>query len=135
MASDPVSPRQPQRATSSEPGTARPNPFDADDSSSRKRQRTSVSGSPILSTDTDARNTAQQALSSDMRSSDHPAPPQTPEHGSMGQDHPAEPSSSKVTTINLRNARETSEMSSSPTPQLASADIKESVEDVETDVV
>lgn len=157
MAPDPTSPGQLQRAASSEPSTTRPNPFDEDDSSSRKRQRTSLSGSPTQSIDAHAANAAHRALSSANPGGDEArayrapevnmassAAPRTPEHPPGANQHPHETPSSKVTTINLRNARGASDTASSPNrsspqPQPVSsrseADIKESVEDAEIDLV
>lgn len=110
------SPDGPQRATSSEPGSTRANPFDDTDASSRKRRRTTASSSPIHSPDT--AHALEPLDSSPITAADGPAPvavspaPRTPEHQMASADPTTEPTSSKV-TINLRNAPLSDTMSTS----------------------
>lgn len=119
------SPEPRDRAVSAEPCSTRPNPFD-DGDSSRKRRRTSLSGSRSLSVDTVQSHSEVPTGSSThtdplaqpnatMTMDTDPSTPQTPEPAqSTDPDCPAEPASSRV-TINLRNANPSSP--SSPTPQ------------------
>ncbi|RGP80246.1 hypothetical protein FLONG3_1618 [Fusarium longipes] len=109
------SPDLPDRAASAEASSIRPNPFDDSDISSRKRRRTSISGSPANSLDTV--NPIRDSSSSTTLDTDpvllrpgSPAnsppglvAPETPESGSYMYDPPIEPSSSMV-TLNLRKA-------------------------------
>lgn len=130
-----------QRAGSSEPSSTRPNPFDDSDIASRKRRRTSQSGSPSRSVDgTDAEldnassgNSAtldgdHEATSNLMNlegetvistmSSQQPDPPSLPSSTS-------EPTSSKV-TINLRSPPQEQDhniLPSSSNPILYSKDV------------
>ncbi|CAH0043178.1 unnamed protein product [Clonostachys solani] len=120
-----------QRAGSSEPSSTRPNPFDDSDIASRKRRRTSQSGSPSRSVDgTDAEldnassgNSAtldgdHEATSNIMNvdgemvnstmSSQQPDPPSLPSSTS-------EPTSSKV-TINLRSPPQEQDHNILPSP-------------------
>lgn len=136
------------RAASSEPASTRPNPFDDTDNSSRKRRRTSMSGSPTKSVDivkliTDSPSSG--TLDGDATVSETTEPtkidtdsisPQTPEHPCSSTDAPTEAPSSMV-TINLRKIPDDEVMSSpiSPTvgtqeavPQSHSNEIKHSVE-------
>lgn len=112
MAPAPDSPDRPHRATSSEPGSTRANPFDDADASSRKRRRTTASLSPVQSPST---LSITDAPVPDLSSpADVVAPaPRTPEHLMSSTDPSSEPPSSKV-TINLRNtARNNNNTSSS----------------------
>lgn len=105
-----------ERAVSSEPCSTRPNPFDNDEHSSRKRQRISGGGSRSRSVDAARVKTATQ-LSATPEESDEglrkEAPlPQTPTR--MSSSRPAaEPTSSRV-TINLRSTRPPQSRSSVP---------------------
>ncbi|ROW14317.1 hypothetical protein VPNG_03964 [Cytospora leucostoma] len=117
-----------ERAVSSEPGSTRPNPFDDDGSSARKRRRTSVNGAsrsrsvesqkPCHHSPEDTaeggcrRQTADQDVNMTMDSS--PSKPQTPEHQ---QEHAQPVSESKPTriTLNLKNRKHPPQpVSSSP---------------------
>src|SRR5690242_20502707 len=97
-----------ERAVSSEPCSTRPNPFEAENGSARKRRRFSRGGSRSRSVDT-ARDSDivpdSRTLREDIQKSDidiDPAPPRTPTR--IPSDHPPpEPTSSRV-TINLRTA-------------------------------
>lgn len=126
------------RAVSSEPASTRPNPFDDTDSSSRKRRRTSmsgsVSGSPAKSTDiinliTDSPSSG--TLDGDATISENTEPtkidtdsisPQTPEHLCASTDPPREPPPSMV-TINLRKIPDDEPMSSPSSPTLRPKDL------------
>ncbi|KPM43110.1 hypothetical protein AK830_g3489 [Neonectria ditissima] len=151
------------RAASAEPSSTRPNPFDDGDVSSRKRRRTSLSGSPVTSSDTmnpiheSSRSTTLEGEpdASDRASAAEayrePITPQTPEQRCDSQEPPTEPSSSMV-TLNLRNAPHNDGASSSPVSPSPSAkgsahnaipgeppntqvdNVKTSVEDHETDL-
>lgn len=113
------------RAVSAEPCSTRPNPFD-DGDSSRKRRRTSLSGSRSLSAETVQSPSEDPTGSSahtdplphphaTMTMDTDPSTPQTPEQTQSDDSTcPAEPASSRV-TINLRNANPSSP--ASPTPQ------------------
>ncbi|KAF4978374.1 hypothetical protein FZEAL_5233 [Fusarium zealandicum] len=147
------------RAASAEPSSTRPNPFDDGDISSRKRRRTSLSGSPANSLD--AANPAHDSSSSTTLDTDpplsgpgvaaharsEPVAPKTPELGSAMCDPSTEPPSSMV-TLNLRNAPQDDSSSSSPpspspaaqpeatdTAINATNEVKASVEDSEVDMV
>jgi ubiquitin carboxyl-terminal hydrolase 34 len=120
----PASPGQLQRAASSEPCATRPNPFDDTDSSSRKRQRTSLSSSPTQNTDARADEELESssptlimshaASGGDELAADPAGPtqqrgmtsdlPSTPEAPVTADHHTPQTPSSRVTTINLRHA-------------------------------
>lgn len=96
-----------ERAVSPEPCSARPNPFDDQDSTSRKRQRTSRRGSRSLSPDT-----ASPASSADSVQDPHPEAgssqlfvftPTTPTRKPAAV-APPKPNSSRV-TLNIRADR------------------------------
>ncbi|KAM0377039.1 hypothetical protein HYE67_003686 [Fusarium culmorum] len=122
------SPDHPDRAASAEASSTRPNPFDDSDISSRKRRRTSLSGSPANFLD--AENPIRDSSSSTTLDIDpvlprpdtgadsltDPVAPETPGSGSRMGDPPTEPPSSMV-TLNLRNAtqKDSSSLPSSPT--------------------
>lgn len=107
-----------ERAVSSEPGSTRPNPFDDDGSSARKRRRTSLNGasrSRSVESQKSCQNTpedtaeggsrrqpADQDINMTMDSS--PSKPQTPERQ---QEHVQPVSESKPTriTLNLKNRK------------------------------
>jgi ubiquitin carboxyl-terminal hydrolase 34 len=152
------SPDLPGRAASAEASSTRPNPFDDSDISSRKRRRTSLSGSPANSLD--AVNPIRDSSSSITLDTDpilpqsdsaadsptNPLAPETPESGSHMCDPATEPPSSMV-TLNLRNAtqKDSSSLPSSPTAAAQPAmtenatdavndNIQESVEDSEVDM-
>ncbi|KAH7221013.1 hypothetical protein BKA60DRAFT_48685 [Fusarium oxysporum] len=153
------SPALPDRAASAEASSTRPNPFDDGNISSRKRQRTSLSGSP-----TNSHSTVNPGHDS-SRSATLDTEPDLPRPGSTAVDsHPdsvapntsdpvspvcdplTEPPSS-MATLNLRNAPENDSTSSPPPPnvaQLVAAEttasgfkdqVKESVEDAEVAMV
>ncbi|KAJ3461759.1 hypothetical protein MRS44_010312 [Fusarium solani] len=150
----------PDRAASAEASSTRPNPFDDGDISSRKRRRTSLSGSPTNSLDTV--NPLHDSSSSTTLDTDpvvpsrdsavearsEPVAPKTPEPGTSMREPPTEPPSSMV-TINLRNAPQSDSSSSSPpspspaaqppttdtVTDVATDDVKASVEDSEVDMV
>lgn len=143
------------RAASAEPPTTRPNPFDDTDISSRKRRRTSTSGSPAKSVDIVnplPDSPSSGTLDGDVPVSDNteltkldtePITPQTPEHLCSSEAPPVDAPSSMV-TINLRNVALGENMSSpispsgEPKESKASAsrdDVKSSVEDLEVDMV
>ncbi|TEA16209.1 Ubiquitin carboxyl-terminal hydrolase 34 [Colletotrichum sidae] len=139
----------PDRALSSEPSSTRPNPFAEGDVTSRKRQRTSISGgsrsrsadsnrsdpdtssSPAIDIIAEDINTQGSAMKIDTG----PSTPQTPELQSTAREPPAEPPSSRV-TINLRNAAQSENSSSpvSPTPQALLAQSKEARDGVKKSV-
>jgi len=145
-----------ERAPSLEPCATRPNPFDEGDLAARKRQRTSLSGSRSRSVETihsardgdisSSTTLDNSAPDSTTRMDTDPATPQTPEQQSAAEP-PAEPPSSRVTTINLRNNTRPSSPSSPPSPTPRGAgpepaddaddthDIKASVEDPEVDMI
>jgi ubiquitin carboxyl-terminal hydrolase 34 len=105
-----------ERAVSSEPCSTRPNPFDNDEHSSRKRQRISGGGSRSRSVDA-ARVKTVTHLSATPEESDEglrrdPPLPQTPTRTSSSMPT-AEPTSSRV-TINLRSTRPPQSSSSVP---------------------
>lgn len=139
-----------ERAVSSEPCSTRPNPFDEDDLSSRKRRRTSLTDSRGRSVDTDQATPPEQAttaspleLSADqapgaMVDTERPATPRTPEQ--TADRAPAPPMSGRV-TLNLRSGQRPLEaIPSSPvSPSREASDsplraenVKMSVEDTET---
>ncbi|KAM0215002.1 hypothetical protein ACHAPQ_002853 [Fusarium lateritium] len=121
------SPDFPDRAASAEASSTRPNPFDEGDISSRKRRRTSLSGSPAGSLDTVnpiMDSSSSTTLDTDpvllRRDSATGSPPdtiahKTPGSGSPMHDPSAEPPSSMV-TLNLRNATQNDSSLSSPFP-------------------
>ncbi|KAF7537718.1 hypothetical protein G7Z17_g12797 [Cylindrodendrum hubeiense] len=149
----------PDRSDSAEPSSTRPNPFDDGDISSRKRRRTSLSGSPGASHDTvnpiheSSRSSTlegEPSLSDDVPAAEvhrEPITPRTPEQRCVSHEPATEPSSSMV-TINLRNAPQKDEASSSPVSPSPSAkglsnnvapsarpdNVKSSVEDPEVDM-
>lgn len=107
-----------ERAVSSEPGSTRPNPFDDDGSSARKRRRTSLNGasrSRSVESQKSCHNTPEDTAEGSSRRQlpDHdinmtmdssPSKPETPEH----QQEQVEPvSESKPTriTLNLKNRK------------------------------
>ncbi|KAF4990869.1 hypothetical protein FDECE_14224 [Fusarium decemcellulare] len=160
---DPVlrSPDLPDRAASAEASSTRPNPFDDGDISSRKRRRTSLSGSPANSLDTV--NPVHDSSSSTTLDTDPVllsrssaaglgldlVAPKTPEPGRSAVREPATEPPSSMVTINLRKApRSDSSTSSPPSPTPAAQtggtnnvaaddddDVKASVEDSEVDMV
>ncbi|KAI6352942.1 hypothetical protein MCOR25_009252 [Pyricularia grisea] len=117
----PSSPRSPrERAASSEPCSTRPNPFDDDEHSARKRRRTSLSGgaSPCRSSgpgtegspaalETHKEATRLPPDDVEMRLDTDPSGPRTPEQSTVDTGASAEPVSSRV-TINLRNTQQSS---------------------------
>lgn len=147
-----------ERAVSSEPCSTRPNPFDDDGSSARKRRRTSLNGasrSRSLESEESSRHTPARTADDDnqglpadqdikMTMDSSPSKPQTPEH----QQHSAQPlSESKPTkiTLNLKSRkhapRSTPSSPTSPKGVLAGeldtsheSGIRASVEDPEPDV-
>ncbi|KAH7160030.1 hypothetical protein B0J13DRAFT_119407 [Dactylonectria estremocensis] len=149
----------PDRAESAEPSSTRPNPFDDGDISSRKRRRTSLSGSPGASHNTVNpihESSSSSTFEGELGLSDNapavevqqnPITPQTPEQNCVSQEPINEPSSSMV-TINLRNAPDEDEASSSPVspspaikapingavPGAQGDHVKSSVEDPEIDL-
>ncbi|KAL7763384.1 hypothetical protein ACKLNR_006742 [Fusarium oxysporum f. sp. zingiberi] len=153
------SPALPDRAASAEASSTRPNPFDDGNISSRKRQRTSLSGSPTNSHSTvnpghDSSRSATLDTEPDLPRpgstavDSHPdsVAPNTSDPGSPVCDPLTEPPSS-MATLNLRNAPENDSTSSPPPPnvaQLVAAEttasgfkdqVKESVEDAEVAMV
>ncbi|KAG7410771.1 Ubiquitin carboxyl-terminal hydrolase 34 [Fusarium oxysporum f. sp. rapae] len=154
------SPALPDRAASAEASSTRPNPFDDGNISSRKRQRTSLSGSPTnshstvnpghdssRSTTLDTEPVLPQPGSTAVDSHPDSVAPKTSDPGSPVCDPLTEPPSS-MATLNLRNAPENDSTSSPPPPPnvaqsvateiTASAfkdQVKESVEDAEVAMV
>ncbi|KAM0349366.1 hypothetical protein ACHAPU_003775 [Fusarium lateritium] len=154
-----TSPDFPDRAASAEANTTRPNPFDDGEISSRKRRRTSLSGSPADSVDTV--NPILDSSSSTTLDTDpvflrrgsaacsppDPDTPKTPGPGTPVCVSHTEPPSSMV-TLNLRNAPQDD---SSPPPPCAlplpqptesknvtdavNGQVKQSVEDSELEMV
>ncbi|KAF4343618.1 hypothetical protein FBEOM_2417 [Fusarium beomiforme] len=154
------SPVPPDRAASVEPSSTRPNPFDDGNITSRKRQRTSLSGSPTNSLSTvnpshdssssttlDTEPVLPRSGSTAADSPSTSAALKTSDPGSPVCDPPTEPPSS-MAKLNLRNAPE-NDSTSSPPPHSSVAQpvaaetmtaalrdqIKESVEDAEVDLV
>lgn len=146
-----------ERAVSSEPCSTRPNPFDDDGSSARKRRRTSLNGvsrSRSLESEESSHNTSARPADDDIRGlltdqdikmtmDSSPSKPQTPER----QQHHAQPlSESKPTkiTLNLKSRKHaTQSIPSSPTsPKDGDGEldtshesgIRASVEDPELDI-
>ncbi|KAL3953541.1 hypothetical protein ACCO45_011497 [Purpureocillium lilacinum] len=109
----------PEEASSPEHPSTRPNPFDDGEISSRKRRRTSASGSPTASLDTvnpvhDASSSTtlegeQSRSGSAMAVDEKPATPRTPEQRQAS----LEPPPSRV-TINLRRRSESASPPGSP---------------------
>lgn len=107
-----------ERAVSSEPGSTRPNPFDDDGSSARKRRRTSLNGasrSRSVESQKSCNNTPEGSAGGDSRRQpadqdtnmaldSSPSKPQTPERQ---QEHTQPASESKPTriTLNLKNRK------------------------------
>ncbi|KIL84780.1 hypothetical protein FAVG1_12008 [Fusarium avenaceum] len=152
------SPDFPDRAASAEVSSTRPNPFDEGDITSRKRRRTSLSGSPADSLDTVnpiLDSSSSTTLDTDpvllRRDSATGSPLDTIVHKTPGSGSPmygpsAEPPSSMV-TLNLRNATQNdsflSPLSPSPVAQPAATEnaadtiddqVKESVEEYEVEM-
>ncbi|KAI2630709.1 hypothetical protein GGR54DRAFT_165232 [Hypoxylon sp. NC1633] len=131
------SPDPRERAVSSEPCSTRPNPFDDSDRSSRKRRRTSISGSRSASIDTLPSRDDAVAPDSITMTVDTPEalPPSTPDCSEPTSEPPV---SSKV-TINLRNAdslEANPPSPTSPTPGRVRDDgIKVSVEEPEVNMI
>ncbi|KAF5594822.1 ubiquitin carboxyl-terminal hydrolase 34 [Fusarium subglutinans] len=154
------SPALPDRAASAEASSTRPNPFDDSNISSRKRQRTSLSGSPTNSHSTlnpghdssrsatlDTEPVLPRPGSTTAYSQPDSVAPKTSDTGSPVCDPLTEPPSS-MATLNLRNAPENDSTSSPPPPpnvaQSVAAEttddalkdqVKESVEDAEVAMV
>ncbi|KAF4442789.1 hypothetical protein FACUT_1811 [Fusarium acutatum] len=154
------SPTLPDRAASAEASSTRPNPFDDSNISSRKRQRTSLSGSPTNSHSTvnpghdssrsatlDTEPVLPRPGSTTAYSQPDSVAPKTSDTGSPVCDPLTEPPSS-MATLNLRNAPENDSTSSPPPPpnvaQSVAAEttanafkdqVKESVEDAEVAMV
>ncbi|KAF5568972.1 ubiquitin carboxyl-terminal hydrolase 34 [Fusarium phyllophilum] len=153
------SPALPDRAASAEASSTRPNPFDDSNISSRKRQRTSLSGSPTNSHSTvnpghdssrsatlDTEPVLPRAGSTTAYSQPDSVAPKTSDTGSPVCDPLTEPPSS-MATLNLRNAPENDSTSSPPPPNMAQSvaaettanafkdQVKESVEDAEVTMV
>ncbi|KAG5780405.1 hypothetical protein H9Q73_005933 [Fusarium xylarioides] len=153
------SPALPDRAVSAEASSTRPNPFDDSNISSRKRQRTSLSGSPTNSHSTvnpghdssrpatlDTEPVLPRAGSITAYSQPDSVAPKTSDTGSPVCDPLTEPPSS-MATLNLRNAPENDSTSSPPPPNVAQSvaaettanafkdQVKESVEDAEVTMV
>ena len=142
------------RAVSSEPASTRPNPFDDTDHASRKRRRTSMSGSPAKSFDVVnlIDSPSSGTIDGDAAISENTEPtkidtdsisPQTPEHQCGSTDPPLEAPSSMV-TINLRKLSDDEPMSSqqSPTirakeraPNVRPDEVKASVEAEEVEMI
>ncbi|KAF5609704.1 hypothetical protein FPANT_70 [Fusarium pseudoanthophilum] len=154
------SPALADRAASAEASSTRPNPFDDSNISSRKRQRTSLSGSPTNSHSTvnpghdssrsatlDTEPVLPQPGSTTVYSQPDPIAPKTSDTGSPVCDPLTEPPSS-MATLNLRNVPENDSTSSPSSPlnvaQSVAAEttanvfkdqVKESVEDSEVAMV
>ncbi|KAM0264096.1 hypothetical protein ACHAQJ_000841 [Trichoderma viride] len=102
--------------TSPEPSSTRPNPFDDSDVSSRKRRRTSASGSPSASVETGVHrsdsgsspfstvNISVAALDDTMKVDQGSEQPRTPPQNINSPTFSPEPPTSSRVTINLRNA-------------------------------
>lgn len=144
---------------SSEPCSTRPNPFDDDELSARKRRRTSLSGgaSPSRSTGPVMEGSSQDlgveppeagpsAEGSKMKVDADPTRPHTPDQeGADGPGPSVEPVSSRV-TINLRNTQRSldtipssplsskSPASTTQPPEPHVDDVKASVEESEVDM-
>lgn len=117
----------PRRASSSEPSSTRPNPFDDSDIASRKRRRTSASVESLNQLPDNSSTSAtldeydEEESDSAVKMDSDPATPKTPERASSSADHPPDPPSSRI-TINLRNDRLSDNSSSSPSHQLKRCD-------------
>ncbi|KAI1464645.1 uncharacterized protein F4812DRAFT_149220 [Daldinia caldariorum] len=137
MDQDSRSPEPRERAVSSEPCSTRPNPFDDGDSSSRKRRRTSLSGSRSSSVET-IPSLGDEKPSSDSSVMRVDSPEQLPPSTPARPEPTAEPVSSKV-TINLRNLdslENTPSSPPSPTPAQSLKDnLKASVEEPEVNMI
>lgn len=115
--------------TSPEPSSTRPNPFDDSDVSSRKRRRTSASGSPSASVETGVHrsdsgsspfstvNTSVAALDDKMKVDQDPEQPRTPPQRVNSPAFSPEPPTSSRVTINLRNAPYSDSTASPSAPQ------------------
>lgn len=124
----------PPRRTSSPEVSTRPNPFDDSDVASRKRRRTSLSGSPSRSVDgsdplrhdiepTDTPSVDDEASDNAMNIDNRPMTPKTPEQQTASAHHVQDPPSSKV-TINLRkNTQANSSLPDSPSIPIATFDV------------
>lgn len=106
-------PNPPHHTNSPEANSTRPNPFDDSDVASRKRRRTSLSGSPARSlggshsprdepTSITPPNADDDTSDNAMNIDNQPTAPKTPERRSNSRRSTPNPPSSKV-TINLRN--------------------------------
>ncbi|EHK45664.1 hypothetical protein TRIATDRAFT_40314 [Trichoderma atroviride IMI 206040] len=115
--------------TSPEPSSTRPNPFDDSDVSSRKRRRTSASGSPSASVETGLHrsesgsspfstvNTSVAALDDKMKVDRGSQQPRTPPQAANSPAFSPEPPTSSRVTINLRNAPYSDSTASPSAPQ------------------
>ncbi|KAK6446940.1 ubiquitin carboxyl-terminal hydrolase 34 [Trichoderma asperellum] len=115
--------------TSPEPSSTRPNPFDDSDVSSRKRRRTSASGSPSASVETGVHrsdsgsspfstvNTSVAALDDKMKVDQDAEQPRTPPQRVNSPAFSPEPPTSSRVTINLRNAPYSDSTASPSAPQ------------------
>ncbi|KAG0647567.1 Ubiquitin-specific-processing protease 34 [Hyphodiscus hymeniophilus] len=106
-----------ERAVSSEPCSTRPNPFNDNDHTSRKRQRLSRGGSRSRSVDTVRTSDISDSMPLQEEPTDMPTgspspPPITPPPKALGH-LPTEPTSSRV-TINLRTNKPSDLIPSSP---------------------
>ncbi|KAM0514975.1 hypothetical protein ACHAPE_006297 [Trichoderma viride] len=116
-------------AISPEPSSTRPNPFDDSDVSSRKRRRTSASGSPSASIETGLHrsesgsspfstvNTSVTALDDKMKVDRGSQQPRTPPQAVDSPAFSPEPPTSSRVTINLRNAPYSDSTASPSAPQ------------------
>lgn len=115
--------------SSPEPSSTRPNPFDDSDVSSRKRRRTSASGSPSASIDTGLHrsesgsspfstvNTSVTALDDKIKVDRGSQQPRTPPQAAISPAFSPEPPTSSRVTINLRNAPYSDSTASPSAPQ------------------
>jgi len=129
MAQAPTTDESRERAVSSEPCSTRPNPFDDGDISSRKRRRTSLSGTsrsrsvetvnPSQGSHTEGDSAAEPQSDSAMKIDADSATPTTPEAQQLPTVQPLSgPRSSRV-TINVRTpSRPLEAIPSSPTSPL-----------------
>ncbi|KAH6605074.1 hypothetical protein Trco_006781 [Trichoderma cornu-damae] len=130
LSSDALEPK-----ASPEPSSIRPNPFDDSDVSSRKRRRTSASGSPSASLETGVHpsdsgsspfstvNVSLAALDGKMKVDQDSEQPRTPPQHAESPTYPPEPPTSSRVTINLRNAPY-SDSTASPTALKYSSPLK-----------
>lgn len=114
---------------SPETSSTRPNPFDDSDVSSRKRRRTSASGSPSASVETGVHrsdsgsspfstvNTSVVALEDKMKVDQDSDQPRTPPQNVNSRVFSPEPPTSSRVTINLRNAPYSDSTASPSAPQ------------------